>query len=68
MGRERQTHLDMGRVDRYVCVCVSSKICVVCAFESLSVYSMSVSGWGYRSGWGLVQCAHQGSWIWPKLK
>lgn len=44
VGRERQTHLDMAGMDRYVCEFVCS-----------SVYSMCMSGWGYRSGWGLVQ-------------
>lgn len=43
----------------YVCVC--SEICVVCVLKYLSVYSMCVSGWGYRSGWGLVQSARQRS-------
>lgn len=42
VGRERQTHLDMARIDRYA-----------------SVYSTCVTGWGYRSGWGLVQSARQ---------
>ncbi len=67
VGRERQTHLDMARMDRYsyVCVCVreSSKICLVCTLRYLSVYSMCVcvSAWGYRSGWGLVQSVCQRS-------
>lgn len=52
LGRERQTHLDMAGTDRYVCVRV---------LNVLSVYSMCVSGRGYRSGWGLVQGARQHS-------
>ena len=47
-------------MDRYVYVCVV-KFALCVRLGVLSVYSMSVSGWGYRSGWGLVQCAHQRS-------
>lgn len=36
-------------------------MCVVCLLDYLSVYSMCVSAWGYRSGWGLVQSARQRS-------
>lgn len=53
VGKERQTHLDMARMDRYVCVSVSSKMCVL---EYLSVYSMCVwRGVQERLGFGARQ-------------
>lgn len=52
VSRERQTHLDMadGQVCMRVCAQVPERVQYVC-----------VSGWGYRSGWGLVQSSRQGS-------
>ncbi len=70
VGRERQTHLDMAGMDRYMCVRV--KIRVVCACEYVSVYSMCVclaGGTGAAGVWcGVRANAAAPGWIWPKLK
>ena len=50
--KDKHTLIWLGWTGR--CVCVNSKICV-CTPVPECVQYVCVSGWGYRSGWGLVQ-------------